>query len=78
MIIKQGTLDHIHTHAGEVANKSMEGMDHSKMGHAMPSTEQANKVDFSTTFPDAGMYEIFTQFQHNGKVITTDYVVKVD
>jgi hypothetical protein len=48
------------------------------MGHAMPSTEQENKIDFSTRFPETGIYKIFTQFQHNGKVITTDYVVRVN
>jgi hypothetical protein len=78
VIIKQGTLDYIHTHAGKADDLSMEGMDHSQMSHATPSAERAsNRIDFSTSFPEAGVYKIFTQFQHDGKVITSDYVIKV-
>jgi hypothetical protein len=78
VIIKQGTLDYIHTHATEAHDMSMEGMDHSQMGHAMHTAERAsNMIDFTTSFPQAGIYKVFTQFQHNGKVITTDYVIKV-
>ena len=35
-------------------------------------------VNFEVTFPEAGNYKIFSQFQHGGKVVATDYVVKVD
>ncbi len=53
VILKEGTLDFIHTHAGET-------------------------LEFSTTFPNKGVYKIFTQFKHKGKVITTDYVTLVN
>ncbi len=36
---------------------------------------QSGTVDFAVTFPKAGMYKVFAQFQHQGKVITTDFVV---
>lgn len=58
VILKEGTLDFIHTHAGE--------------------TGTGPKIEFSTTFPESGVYKIFTQFQHEGKVQTTDYTVKVN
>ena len=78
VILKEKTLAYIHTHAGDARNTSMDGMDHSQMGHTKPSSEQsANQIDFSTTFPEPGKYKIFTQFQHERKVLTTDYVVSV-
>ena len=73
VVLKAETLDYIHTHAGEQGD-AMEHGEHG--GHAMPSA-QKNKIDFSTTFPDAGIYRIFTQFQHQGNVLTTAYTVAV-
>ena len=58
VILKEETLDFIHTHAGESGT--------------------GPKIEFSTTFPESGMYKIFTQFQHQNKIITTDYVIKVN
>jgi hypothetical protein len=74
VILKAGTLAYIHTHAGEQGD-SMEHGEHG--GHAMPPAQQENKIDFSTTFPDAGIYRIFTQFQHQGNVLTTAYTVAI-
>lgn len=49
--------------------------------HAHP-VEDANKpqngkVNFMVNFPEVGKYKIFTQFQRNGKVFTTDFVISV-
>lgn len=76
VILKEGTLDFIHTHAGEVKQAEGAKMDH---GSSMMNkdTSKGPKIDFSTSFPESGRYKIFTQFQHAGKVITTDYVVTV-
>jgi len=38
---------------------------------------QTGKVDFAVTFPSAGKYKVFSQFQHEGRVLTTDFVVSV-
>ena len=38
---------------------------------------QHGTVHFVVDFPEAGRYKIFTQFQKNGKIITTDFVVIV-
>src|ERR671915_517783 len=73
VVLKAETLDYIHTHAGEQGD-AMEHGEHG--GHAMPPAQE-NKIDFSTTFPDAGIYRIFTQFQHQGNVLTTAYTVAV-
>jgi hypothetical protein len=74
VVLKAGTLAYIHTHAGEQGD-SMEHGEHA--GHAMPPAQE-NKIDFATTFPDAGIYRIFTQFQHQGNVLTTAYTVAVN
>ena len=58
VILKEDTLDFIHTHAEET-NES-----------------RGPEIKFSTSFPEEGVYKIFTQFQHQGMVTTTDYAVK--
>lgn len=47
--------------------------------HVHPTDEKAKGPDakFMTTFPHSGVYKIWGQFQHNGKVITVPFVVKV-
>lgn len=77
VIIKEGTLDFIHTHAGGMDMENMENMDMGSMEH-MGHQGEPDTMDFSTTFPESGTYKIFTQFQVKGKVYTTDHVVKVD
>lgn len=34
-------------------------------------------MSFSTNFPEPGNYKLFTQIQHQGKIITTDYAIAV-
>ncbi len=38
---------------------------------------QTGKVNFEITFPEAGNYKLFSQFQHEGNIITSDFVVNV-
>jgi hypothetical protein len=45
--------------------------------HPMEKTAQDGKVEFMLTFPTAGKYKVFTQFQRSGNVFTTDFVVSV-
>lgn len=42
-----------------------------------PSDLQTGKVRFAITFPEAGNYKLFSQFQHEGEIITSDFVVNV-
>lgn len=35
---------------------------------------QTGTVDFAVTFPSEGTYKVFSQFQHEGKILTTDFV----
>lgn len=39
--------------------------------------KQNGNVDFMLTFPESGKYKIFTQFEREGKIITTNFVVSV-
>jgi hypothetical protein len=74
VVLKENTLEYIHTHAGDQTETNGQGHD----AHSMPTEQSPNRIDFSTTFPEAGTYKIFTQFQHQGNVLTTDYVVEVN
>lgn len=42
------------------------------------TVNQDGKVDFAVKFPTAGKYKVFVQFQHQGKVITSDFVVTAE
>lgn len=39
---------------------------------------QTGKVDFAVTFPTAAKYKVFSQFQHQGKILTTDFVLTAE
>ena len=78
VILREGTLDFIHTHALEAVSDS------ATQGHTMTSTHNSEisgggpEVSFATNFPEAGVYKIFTQFKHQGEVQTANYIVKVN
>jgi hypothetical protein len=68
IILKETTLTYIHTHVGQ--NVQSHGQ--------TTNSQESNKVDFSAVFPEPGIYKIFSQFQYQGKVITTDYTIQVN
>jgi hypothetical protein len=47
--------------------------------HAMDDKTLASRgvVQFMTTLPKEGKYKVFGQFQREGKVFTTDFVIPV-
>jgi hypothetical protein len=66
MIFKADTLDFKYA--------SSQPMSMEEMGMQMSGEE----IDFSTQFPEPGLYKIITQFKDTaGKIVTTDYNVKV-
>lgn len=72
VMIKEGSLDYIHTHAGEPNGTA--GHEEHRMG-----STSSNMMRFTTNnLPGAGKYKIFTQFQHQGKVQVTEYTVNVN
>ncbi len=79
VILREGNLDFIHTHPKDMNGEKNSNIQH---GEAMQvSGKTGNKgpqIDFETSFPEPGIYKIFTQFQHEGNVVTTDYTVQVN
>lgn len=45
--------------------------------HPVGIQNQNGTVSFMVSFPEAGKYKVFTQFQRAGKVFVTDFVVSV-
>ena len=45
--------------------------------HAESASAGSSNITFSTTFPEPGLYKTFTQFQHQGRVLTSEYVFSV-
>lgn len=77
VILKADTLDFIHTHAGDKPDMSQGvGMGHTSENTMMQNETRGPQIGFTTTLPSSGVYKIFTQFQHEGKVVTTDFVVE--
>ncbi len=74
VIIRKDNFDFIHTHPKTTASDTSKG-DHSMMMKETKST--GPQIDFSVDFPESGTYKVFTQFQHQDKVLTTDYVIDV-
>jgi hypothetical protein len=60
--LRGGDLAYLHTHPAEEASAGMKG------GPA---------IKFATTFPTAGTYSLFLDFQHAGAVRTAEFTVKV-
>ena len=80
VILKEGTLDFIHTHALEAKGSTQQGHG-TQSEHGSTQTNaigRGPKIEFAATFPEPGVYKIFTQFQHEGKIQTVDYTVKVN
>lgn len=81
VILKEGTLDFIHTHALDAKDAST-GQEHGAQtqqhGGSQNDTGTGPEISFASNFPEAGVYKIFTQFQHEGKVQTVNYIVKIE
>ena len=75
VILRAGNLDFIHTHP-----KTMTGSNTDKHMMQGADTKQSTgpQIDFETSFPEPGIYKIFTQFRHQEKVITVDYAIQVN
>jgi len=69
VILKEGSLDFIHTHALEATSGE----------HSMQQeiTSTGPKISFTTSFPESGVYKIFTQFQQEGEIQTVDNIVRI-
>lgn len=77
VILKEGTLDFIHTHALSTTSQENTSAGHAMQGSQNDSKDRGPKIEFSATFPKSGVYKIFTQFQHEGEIQNVDYSVDV-
>jgi hypothetical protein len=86
VILSGDTRIYLHAHPMEGGTESMS---HEGMKHDMPSKGgSTGKIDaapktggpdvvFHTNFPTPGLYKVWGQFQHRGKIITAPFVVSV-
>lgn len=74
VIIGEGDLSFTHVHP-------MMTKDHTGHTEAQSLAEEVSIQDgtvaFVANFPKPGKYKAFTQFQHEGKIFTTDFVISV-
>jgi hypothetical protein len=64
---------------GAVGHVVIIGQDRKQYLHVHPLEENAKgpNAKFATTFPHPGIYKIWGQFQHQGKILTMPFVVNV-
>jgi hypothetical protein len=60
--LRGGDLAYLHTHPAQEASAGMKG---------------GPEIKFMTTFPTAGTYSLFLDFQHAGAVHTAEFTVRV-
>lgn len=60
--LRGGDLAYLHNHPAQ---------------HAEPGAKGGPSITFATTFPTAGTYSLFLDFQHEGAVHTAEFTVKV-
>jgi len=73
VILSEDTLGYLHSHPAEMGGTQM-----GSSGMSDAKTAYGPSVTFHTLFPRPGLYKIWAQFQHHGKPLTTDFVVRVD
>jgi hypothetical protein len=71
VILEEGMKHFIHAHPGEggVAHHQNHG---ASMGESPPT-----EIRFAVSFPEAGRYKAWAQFQRGGRVITAPFVLRV-
>lgn len=76
---KEGIND-LEPYLGAVGHVVILSEDAGQYLHVHPLDEKATgpKAQFATSFPKSGIYKIWGQFQHKGKVFTVPFVVKVN
>lgn len=75
---KQG-IDNLEPYLGAVGHVVILSADADQYLHVHPLDEKGTgpTAEFATAFPHSGVYKIWAQFQHRGKVITVPFVVEI-
>ena len=80
VILSDDSDVYLHSHPMGTKMEGMKGMDHDMGAMKMDAPKTAASgpdVIFHTNFPRAGLYKIWGQFKHRGKIVTAPFVVKV-
>ncbi len=78
-VSKKG-IDDLQPYLGAVGHVVILSADAEQYLHVHPLDEAATgpSAQFATSFPEAGIYKIWGQFQHENEVFTVSYVVEVE
>lgn len=80
VIISEDGSKYLHVHPMSISDESKEH-DHSESKEMKMDSDKITKsgpsVVFHTEFHDAGIYKVFAQFNPGGKLLTTNFVIKV-
>ena len=79
VIVKDDLTNFMHTHAMEGMNgmMDMEMPMNMNMDMKVPSTFGPN-LEVDAEFPEKGLYHIFGEFKHNGKVVLTHFIIEAE
>ncbi len=80
VIISEDLQQFVHSHpvGGDHSDDSHGDAGHGHGGHgASPSASAKNQVGFHARFPTAGLYKAWAQFQHDGRILTVPFVLRV-
>ena len=83
VILSSDPKTYLHTHPMDASHdmgamKMDEGATKmSEKNHANETAKTGADVMFHTNFPSAGLYKVWGQFKHNGKIISAPFVVNV-
>ena len=77
-IVKEDLTNFIHTHAIVSDKMPMIGHSMMDMGHIDVPAHFGPRLMAQLIFPEKGLYQIFGEFKHNGKVIVTNFMAEVE
>ena len=78
-VVRDDLTNFIHTHATADDMSMNEMMDHSMMEMNQDSPPSFGpRLVSDIVFPEKGLYNVFGEFKHNGKVIVTSFMVEVE
>jgi hypothetical protein len=77
-IVKEDLSQFIHTHGEVHTPGSAPAPAGSHLHNAALPHNFGPEVESHVTFPEAGIYHIFGEFKHEGRVVQSHFVVKVD
>ncbi|HMW01634.1 MAG TPA: heavy metal-binding domain-containing protein [Acidobacteriota bacterium] len=77
VILDQSATEYLHSHPEESGGTHHEHSNGQAEHHHAPQGLGGPDVSFHTQFPKPGLYKIWGQFNHQGKILTAEYVVDV-